>query len=282
MTKTAKDILDAYKENKSKAKTIENFFKYNKISNDTKIIPDKILELIFKYPLSLYTKKKLIGSIGKVLGDPEFKKKWIQLHNDIKDEVKNNEPVSEKEKEALKVSYDDLVKIKPRAINLENLIYVMLVHIPNTPRLDYATLKRVGARNKNNEENYISYKNGKFTICLNKYKKSTVSGPWCYTIENPYVNNFIRRFINKNSIYINDYLFGKQIKKNTFSKLIDKVFKEIIGVPITINMLRKIKVKHFIIDNPEINKMSINERNEYAKKLNGHSYDTALQYYFKK
>lgn len=271
--------------NKSRQSSLRSFFRYYKDQLPSVRTRDDILRMVTEYPRSNSTKMNIVSTIGLFLDEISFKDKYDEFYRSNKERFMKNQPLTEKEENALKVTYEDLIQQAPLELYREALLYNLLVHVPETPRLDYANL-RYDPEDKTG--NYIAKKNGMYYIVLNKYKTANKYGRWKYPIRPQWLNNWLDDYFRVRNYPRGEYLFvrsstkpNEPMTRPTFSRFVENVFKMTVGTPITINALRKIKERFMLHLNPNINQLSMAQREDIAIGLFRHSYNSSLQHYMK-
>ena len=291
MSTLLNEILSNTK-NKTERSVVNSFFKNTKIKNN--ISEKTFLKKIRDYNKSDETKKKLLGVIGRTMKYPSFQREYTDIMRRLNQRYKKNEPNSEKERRALKISYEMLYNKLPEVykapVSKRGLIYVLLVGIENTPRLDYRTLiyyprKTIKATKKDSDLNYICRHKGKYIIVLNKYKNSKYHAQWVINVEDDKVNHYINRYLKTFSVKKGDFIFrtlnGTPFTSSSFSSFVSNTFNNIIGTPIDISTLRKVKAMSLIHRNPKILELSLDQKNKLALELLRHTYDNSALYYNK-
>ena len=287
-------LLTKYKNNKSSYKTaystIHSFLKRNSQFTDLLTDGGKILDTILTSKKSKETKRKLLfvfAFLLEKLNETKLHRKYIQAYTKIKYEIINDRKINKarsvKEAECLNISLQKLrsVKINIDELNQRTLLYNILIYLDPTPRLE---LRKLVYSPKQNipEKNYIVCESGKCEIVLNDYKTSKYYKEWRIELEGD-LKNYVENYIEKMKLNRGDNFFLNTRKKpypsNKFSELIQKIFKDKIGVSISINCLRKIKERDLFHQNPKILNMSLKDREEYVKKNFRHNLHTSMLYY---
>lgn len=250
---------------------------------------DKIYALMLEENVSKECKRKAFiyaSDLLKYLKKPEKSKKFHDVFKRLTTEIfenrKKNEIRGEKEEKALVLSLDNLSgnEIKQNNINTLDLVYNLLVFIPETPRLDYRTLiyepknKNVSSIKRNN--------NGTYTITLINYKNSKFYGPWIIPVRNKSLVKYIDEYIKKKGIQINTLFIpnnkGSEHTSSNFSKTVTRAFQKRTGTEIGIDELRKIKERDMSKDYG-LNTKSTKEIEDFTKKFFRHTIATSMIYY---
>ena len=277
--------------NKTEISLVRSFFKNNKINKN--ISEKTFLNKIKGYDRSDETKKKLLGVIGRTFSYKSFQQEYAEIIRKLNIKYKQNKPNSEKERRALEITYEMLLEKLPCILSSntskKGLLYSLLIGIKNTPRLDYRSMKYLPKKKFDNKKrtdlNFICKKNNKFIIILNRYKNSKYHKQWVIKVDSDELNDYITRYVKDFNIKNGDLLFpterGLEFSSSSFSSFVSNTFKKIIGVPIDISTLRKIKAMSLIHNNPEILKLSLEEKDKLAIELLRHNYENSALYYNK-
>ncbi len=262
--------------------------------NTVEILIDKIDDLHFAILTtrkSQETKRKLFyifALLLQYLKQPQQFRKFLRQYMDIKkaiiNERQDNVAISKKEAVGLNVTLRDLRKheINKAKLDQQDLLFNLLIHIDETPRLDYRLLK-FNLTNPTAQDNYINRTNEGWVIVLNNYKTSAHYDPWHIQIKNPLLVDYLDTYFAAHGILAGDWVFKNKRKNpyphNKFSEYIQRTLKKYTGIKITNNTLRKIKENDLFFANPKLLKMSVNEEKEYPKNFFRHSLNTARTYY---
>lgn len=238
---------------------------------------------------------QLFKSIANVnIKSDAIRKKYYELisKNRNNDVLKENKPINIKEKNSLKITYEDLKnKIDYNSSKKDDILYLLLIHLKHTPRLDYRTLiyvnndKQIQSFNNNKEPiNYIFLKPTDSFIMLNDYKTCLKYGSWKIEIPND-ITKIIQNYITKSNIEPNTYIFknnrNKQYPSNKFSEYIQKIIYKKVKVKITMNTLRKIKEIHLFHRNPFFLNKSYKEKEKWVIEHFKHDLKMSMLWYNK-
>jgi len=260
--------FNSAKTNSSYIKTV--IVAYGEDVNDLSFLKnsDKLIDIISKMDKSLPTKKSIYNILSRLASasglDDEKKlyKKMMTDCNKIIFKKQGDNKFSQKE-ENVNVSMAELKKsplfYKKQKNNLQNvqrrILSILLTSTYWTPRLDLYTLIVVDDDKKmNKNNNFINYKTGK--VVLNHYKTSDIYGPNIFTFNNKELLSLLDLLINVIWPVLdiddsNKHLFVlpkslKPFSQDTHSKEIQNMFQESIGKKVNLNLLRKVKINHFI------------------------------------
>lgn len=240
-------------------KSIKSLKDTDKIDNYIKDLKPATQKL-FLVPLYQFTKLKY------------YQDKYLNINKDLFKNQKDNK-LTNKEKDNL-ISYKEFKKLKiKRKENEYKHILLELIKLPFTPRLEYRNIRFGKDDNKNN---WIDLENKQ--IIINDYKTKNKHGKIVYELPTKKIINDLKK--HKRFLKDNDYLLGREYSSNVFSKYLTNLMKEVSGKNINNNLLRKIKGNHFI-NNKKIQKMSLNEKDDFFNKHFQHDYTTAIAYYKK-
>ena len=229
------------------------------------------------YILSLLVKNKLeYNDTYKLLKKIKEKLNYQIMQNRLK-----NKPKNRKEMECLKIKYSDLKKFKinNNHINFKNMLFNLLVHQKETPRLDYRLLTydpydRTG--------NFVYEKNNDLYITLNDYKTAKTYGPWTFKLE-PKVSEYMKLFIKELKLKRGVHIFrnskGDPYNRGRFHDFISRTFEQKTRATMTIGCLRKIKELEMFHRNPKILTMTLKEKSNFVIKYFRHSLRTATESY---
>ena len=277
---------------KASSSIIKTYLRKNKQWNDLSTQGEDILNDILKSSKSLETKRKLIYIFALLIeenpaGLENIHKQYIEEYKKLKKRIienaKENKPKNAKEARCMKVT---LAEMRNREINMNDmdqrsLLYNILVFIDETPRLE---LRKVvySPRTRLPNGNYFRCFNNKCELVLNDYKTSKTYKEWRINITG-LLKDYLKKYIKHHKITPGDLLFinkkGNEYPANKFSEYIQRMFKNKLGVIITINCLRKIKENELFHKNPEILNMSTKDKEEYVKDKFKHNLDTSMTYY---
>jgi hypothetical protein len=268
----------------NKVKSI--YKKLNKDFTDINVLTDTdtIINMLKDYK----GRKDYYSAIIAFLRAFKDKKKYIDIYkNEMKRskdivilEQKNNEKTKTQKDNWLK--YDTILSLfkqnKKYLNDKDKLLLTLIIYYPRRVQ-DYQKLRL--HKNKGKKDLNYNYLN------INKYKEPTTfdffrSKSQEYEklgtnqkIPNS-VKSTIKEYLRSNVVNNNDLLFSKEdgtmFSTDGFSKKIRKLFKDITGKDITMNLYR-----HIIATNLTNKKVSINKRELISNQM-GHSYNTNLIY----
>jgi hypothetical protein len=265
------DILgtnDLYKSLKQYKQSIYKIKTTSKKTDETSTYSVNSIKQIFQTVLKLITLYNMSLSENAI---KEYKDEF-----DIY-KIKSNDQTEKKRNEISLLSYDDYIKKVELAYgkNSREYLTVALYKI-NTFRDDLGQLLIVPSKPKeiNEELNYLivpQVKTKNVSILLNAYKTQKKYGQEDININKEY-SKLIRDYIDVNELSYNDYLFGNV---KSLSSYISK-FNKKIGLNITINTIRKMKVSSALSNEEALNNPKI--RLQVAKQAH-HNPSTSLKSY---
>jgi len=263
---------------------------FDKLS-DLKKKSATLLKTILGMEKSQETKRKYIYYVSLLLKKlkmtaqrEEYMNAYTKLKTDIETERKQNKVRSEKEEKSIENTLEKMRKIE---INNEqsdpkSLLFNLLIHLDETPRLEYRELI-YNPKSNLDEKNYLQVSNNTIKLVLNKYKTSDKYGTWTINIANPKLKKYIKHYIEQNCVKPDQYIFvnrkGNIYPSNKFSEYVQKTFKQKVGTPIRMNDLRKIKEMELFHKAPKTLKKSLAEREKFVEDKFKHSHTTAQTYY---
>jgi len=276
--KLATVIVDLFVKDKmpfNSAKTNSSYIKtlviaYGKDEDDLSFLKksEEVIDVVSKMNKSLPTKKSIYNILSRLAGlsgyeteSEAYKNMMTQCNKIIF--TKQGENKYSKKEENVDVSMSELKKspvfYKKQKVTLKNvqrhILSILLTRRYWTPRLDLFTLLVVDSDKKMNKiDNFINYKTGK--IVLNHYKTSNNYGPNVSTFNDEELLKLLDLLVNiiwpvLGIDETNNHLFvlpksHKPFTQDTHSKEIQSMFEESIGKRVNINLLRKVKINHFI------------------------------------
>ncbi len=281
---------------RSTASAIKVFIRHLKIYNNSLFInkPTLVIRELRDYKRKKETKKRILWAIiYSIIHLPaakdaviKYKTKAKQIRLAIEDEVKENKIRSKVEKNASHIDYLQLKKkpINKKVLTQKELIYNMLIHQRHTPRLEYRLIKVYDKLPKDFKGNAIvKNKRGNFKMTLNDYKGKRHHGVWEFLL-NKQLSNYIVLYLKEHSIKSGDNLFlspiaKKVFKSGGFSKFISNAFKKKVGLPINMNIIRRLKVNHLFYKNARFHKQSTKKQEELSIELFRHKLAVSQAYY---
>jgi hypothetical protein len=293
LTKRINQIVDKHTKNinisKSQKSSFFNFLLKNNLTPKNIQFYDTgketIITYLKHYKLGDSSKKKILDTIKKIIKNKvRNKKKQEELFNFYQNEYKlYSKNINEKRgenlipdryKEAYEKGYEFYKsKIPGFKYVQDELLYMLLFGTRFTGRKgDYPHLYY-----KSNDENVNTY-DGE-TFIWRKYKTKKIYGVITYKVEEE-LKKYLDDYIEKNNIQEGDLML-KSIKKGEviieFGDYIKRSVKTYSGISnMTMDTIRKIKIKQFFLDNKDIRSKSMNDQNEYTKQHFMNSVNTIM------
>lgn len=218
-----------------------------------------------------------------------FKQESAKIRQELNEFLQNNLPRSTKEAECLGISFAHIRNNYPvrqnknkKNMNPKMLLFNLLVHQDQTPRLEYRMLQWKPKKKKNANYITVDKKTKKVKMVINDYKTAKTYGVWEFELQ-PDVSEYVTSFIEYHKPKANSYFFktntGKPYLSNKFSKYVKQMFKWVIGQRVNMNCLRKIKEKALFHQNPQFMNVSIKDKDQWLIDNFRHNLKTAMLYY---
>lgn len=230
---------------------------------------------------SINSIKQLFQAIVKLitLYNMPLSEKAIKAYEDIFNiyKIKSNDQTKERKENTTLLFYDDYLKLVEQKFGKNSKQYLIVsIYKINTFRDDLGHLLIVPSKPKqvNEELNYIvvpSNRTQNASILLNTYKTQKKYGKEKIDINKEY-SKLIRDYIDINKLSYDDYLFGNA---KSLSSYVSKFNKEL-GLDITINTIRKMKISSALNSEEALNNPNI--RLQVAKEAH-HNPSTSISAY---
>ena len=202
---------------------------------------------------SVNSKKGFYQTILKTVGDMKIKMsaKVFGAYSDkfLEYKLRSHLESQEKKKNKVNIDIDEYVQKVLDAYGKESKQALIIKLYELHPFRDDLVLQIIPKQVKQVDKNYIiapENKTHNLTLVLNTYKTDEKYGQELIPIPKE-LSKELRKYISTNKLKYDDYLFGKK-KLTSYIK----TFNEKIGLKITINTLRQMKVNKVLNNNPTI------------------------------
>ena len=260
----------------------------------------KLLSTLRSSKRSKETKRKLayfFALASKNLKDTPSQKQYVDMYVQYKVEIvkdrEKNTAINDKEMRILrKVSLKDLRSKDIRLDDLtqDALLYNLLVYMDETPRLEYRLLMFLNKEPKpqvQKKRNFLVYSDvgPKCELLLGNYKTYSKYGLWRIDIAKKYpeLTGYIGKYINAHRLSPYDVIFLNVRKRpypsNKFSEYVQRMFENRLGLKISMNIFRKIKVNALFHQNPKILQMPLEKQKKWVEQHFRHSLGNSMLYY---
>ena len=212
--KCAISLVRTFANANPKIKTIELFDQH------ALLILDKILK---NQRLSTSTKKQLIFVFSLLLRNHNNNSKKLKFFVDAYKKLKNE--ITEKRKENLPRNFEELQGMKFNLFELRkqypinfdrmtqsDLLFNLLIHLDETPRLEYRLLK-LNPSGDLTKQNYIQCSE-QCVIVLNVYKTAKKYGKWEVVVKNKKMNRYLTNYLQR--VPDDEYIFVNKKNKMFF------------------------------------------------------------------
>lgn len=207
-------------------------------------------------PSKLYStnsKKGFYQTILKTVGDMKIKMgaKVFGAYSDkfLEYKLRSHLESQEKKKNKVNIDIDEYVQKVLDAYGKDSKQALIIKLYELHPFRDDLVLQIIPKQVKEVDKNYIIVPENKthnLTLVLNTYKTDKKYGQELIPIPKE-LSKELRKYIDTNKLKYDDYLFGKK-KLTSFIK----TFNEKIGLKVTINTLRQMKVNKILNNNPTV------------------------------
>lgn len=250
--------------------------------------PEQVIKHIDDITLASATKKSffialyVVSDAMKLENKKLYYDKMIELKNINNKERKDNKVDIKKMNDYASLKeLENMVKQMPEetTLDLQHKLLLALYVLQPPLRNDYASVKILYKKPKEDKGNYFIIRKKSAVFHLNEYKTKDIFKKQVYKYSdklNKDIYKLLKLSLEKEP---RDFLFTKKDKPLTetdISKLIPALFSKYINKHITINMLRQIYETN-LIQSPLYNNLSLNQKEEMHKKLL-HSFNTAQEY----
>lgn len=224
--------------------------KYTSINSISTIV-NSISSILKRLPMYRY----IYDNIYSQLNDMISKEKQRQI-------IDSENKLNSKEKTKY-TDWKNIISIEPKITdNEDKLLFYLYTQIPPRRLDDYSHLILINHENDdNNKDNFFVKNNNK--IILNHYKTVSTYGKYIIKDIPNKLSSTIQEHIRENKIGFGDFIF--KTGRTNFSRKISSLFKQHLGIPLTVNTLRHSFITHIMNKN-----LSTKKKQEIAKQM-GHN-----------